>query len=389
MNSGEWLERQLAMRLAGACREVREINAQVLRHCGRWPRMAVLDAGVGSYLSVNGYDQLSPFDDHARAFTSSTPAGQGRAKGPRQADFANLVMSWRLGGRYLTNWCDAAGADYAGTGLSVPVLQFVRRRAQRGQVVLFPVDKLYSGIGCGNLPAQLEDIPFRAKRDRVTWRGRPSGTWCDWVGGPQFWSQSVFGSPMSDAADTAHAREVMERLPRIQVCQALSGAVWADVGLTLNRREQLAMAETPWLGEMLRPFVRPHRDRREQLRDKFILAVPGNDIASGLHWALMSNSVVLMVENDWETALELGLEPWVHYVPVAPTIDSIGAAFETLLSDPDRCEAIIACAQAHMAPLLDADLRDRLDWLTLRAYEAGTRSTADLRTNWSVARQST
>lgn len=386
MQAKDWIEQQLAMRLAGACSGWQALDDARLQRCAHWPRMAVLDADAGVYLPLNSYDRLSPFDKVSQAFRSATPAGQGRARGARQADFANLVRAWRLEGRYVTNWCDAAGSDYAGAGLAVPVLQFVRRRAQRGQVVLFPVDKLYSGIGGGNLPATLEDLPFRAKRDRVTWRGRPSGTWCDWSGGAQFWSQSVFSASTSGSADSGCARALMEGLPRIQVCKALARADWADVGITLDRREQLAIAEKPWLDELLRPLVRARRDRQDQLRDKFILAVPGNDIASGLHWALMSNSVVLMIENEWETALELGLEPWVHYVPVAPTLDSIGSAFDALKADPARCEAIVARAQAHMAPLLDHQLRDRLDWLTLRAYEAATRDATSLETRWSVAR---
>ena len=43
----------------------------------------------------------------------------------------------------------------------------------------------------------------------------------------------------------------------------------------------------------------------------------GNDVASGLSWALLSNSVVLMLKPTIETWLMQGkLVPWVHFIPI-------------------------------------------------------------------------
>jgi hypothetical protein len=50
---------------------------------------------------------------------------------------------------------------------------------------------------------------------------------------------------------------------------------------------------------------------------KVIISMEGNDIASGLKWSLLSESVVLMpapTQTSW--AMEETLEPWVHYVPM-------------------------------------------------------------------------
>jgi Glycosyl transferase family 90 len=55
----------------------------------------------------------------------------------------------------------------------------------------------------------------------------------------------------------------------------------------------------------------------EMLRYKAIIMLEGNDVSSGLKWALFSNSVVLMPEptiTSW--AMEEMLVPWVHYVPI-------------------------------------------------------------------------
>jgi hypothetical protein len=53
------------------------------------------------------------------------------------------------------------------------------------------------------------------------------------------------------------------------------------------------------------------------LQFKGLIMLEGNDVASGLKWALLSNSVVLMPEPKYTSwAMEEWLEPWVHYVPL-------------------------------------------------------------------------
>mmetsp|Transcript_17223 Transcript_17223/g.32164 ORF Transcript_17223/g.32164 Transcript_17223/m.32164 type:complete len:123 (+) Transcript_17223:764-1132(+) len=50
---------------------------------------------------------------------------------------------------------------------------------------------------------------------------------------------------------------------------------------------------------------------------KGIIVLEGNDVSSGLKWALLSSSVVLMPEplfTSW--AMEELLEPWIHYIPI-------------------------------------------------------------------------
>jgi Glycosyl transferase family 90 len=55
----------------------------------------------------------------------------------------------------------------------------------------------------------------------------------------------------------------------------------------------------------------------DMLQYKALIMLEGNDVSSGLKWALFSNSVVLMPKptlTSW--AMEEILEPWVHYVPI-------------------------------------------------------------------------
>jgi len=65
---------------------------------------------------------------------------------------------------------------------------------------------------------------------------------------------------------------------------------------------------------------------RDMLKYKGLIIIEGNDVASGLKWALLSQSVVLMAppkHTSW--AMEELLEPWVHYIP----LENFGTDVET------------------------------------------------------------
>jgi hypothetical protein len=70
--------------------------------------------------------------------------------------------------------------------------------------------------------------------------------------------------------------------------------------------------------ELFDVAVRKDRlDMQALLKYKVIISLEGNDIASGLKWQLLSQSVVMMpppTRTSW--AMEELLIPWVHYVPI-------------------------------------------------------------------------
>jgi Glycosyl transferase family 90 len=68
----------------------------------------------------------------------------------------------------------------------------------------------------------------------------------------------------------------------------------------------------------------------DMLQYKALIMLEGNDVSSGLKWALFSNSVVLMPEPtlvSW--AMEERLEPWVHYIPINVYKDGFGSKKST------------------------------------------------------------
>ena len=74
-----------------------------------------------------------------------------------------------------------------------------------------------------------------------------------------------------------------------------------------------------------------HLWKEEILSYKGIIILEGNDVSSGLKWAMISNSVVLMSPNITYSSwmMEELLEPYIHYIPIDLENDNIGPSIET------------------------------------------------------------
>ncbi|GAA0752894.1 hypothetical protein GCM10009107_27170 [Ideonella azotifigens] len=351
--------------------------------CSALRDMALYDGHARAYDALNGFDQICTWSDERQCFQHSGRRAGRPLLGVRQTKFANLVWSWGLQGKFLTNWSDAQGWDYRhrlpGLG-GIPVIQYCRRAVQRGQVVLMPLPRYYMGPGGPNLPDQPDPMPFRAKRNRLAWRGSLTGTLSDWDR-EIWWVDAVFREK-AHAQDFARAR----RVTRWRAADELRKSPLADVKLTLTDLQRLRMAASAPLQDLLRGLVGEWQSKEAARQSKFLLVVDGNDIGSNKYWSLLSNSVVLLVESEWETALDAGLVAGVHYVPVQANRQAIETTVEALLADEARCESIIAAAHELLAPQLRTDWRDAADWLTLQAYATRVRFVPPLPTTWSFSR---
>jgi hypothetical protein len=70
------------------------------------------------------------------------------------------------------------------------------------------------------------------------------------------------------------------------------------------------------------------------LQYKGLLILEGNDVATGLKWAMLSKSVVLMpkpTRTSW--AMEELLEPWVHYIPIDKDLTDIEEKTQWILNN--------------------------------------------------------
>jgi Glycosyl transferase family 90 len=92
---------------------------------------------------------------------------------------------------------------------------------------------------------------------------------------------------------------------------------------------------------------------RHLLRYKGIVMLEGNDVASGLKWALLSNSVVLMpIPKHTSWAMEELLKPWVHYVPLNDEATDVEEKMQWILDHDDAARKISYAATLWMQDLV-------------------------------------
>ena len=79
----------------------------------------------------------------------------------------------------------------------------------------------------------------------------------------------------------------------------------------------------------------------DMLKFKAIIMLEGNDVSSGLKWALYSNSVVMTqtpTKTSW--AMEELLEPWVHYVPLKDDLSDVEEKMQWIIDHDEEAQRI-------------------------------------------------
>lgn len=117
------------------------------------------------------------------------------------------------------------------------------------------------------------------------------------------------------------------------------------------------------------PWQKPFLSVGEQLQNKFILCIEGNDVASNLKWAMSSNSLVFMTKPKFETwFMEGTLIPGHHYVQIKDDYSDMIEKMDYYLSHPGEAEAIIHNANGHVAQFLDTRRESLISLLVLEKY---------------------
>ena len=101
------------------------------------------------------------------------------------------------------------------------------------------------------------------------------------------------------------------------------------------------------------PLVTPKVPIGALLQFKAIIMLEGNDVASGLKWALLSQSVVMMPppkHTSW--ALEEFLEPWVHYIPLLDDLSDVEAKMSWVLDHDEYARRIAERGSQWMQDLV-------------------------------------
>lgn len=189
--------------------------------------------------------------------------------------------------------------------------------------------------GLSGTPAM--DMPWDRKENKAVWRGTLTGI-------------------RAISADDSDYVNCMKML-RCRMAYMYEGSSFVDAGLA---------HKWPTFPETIngRPIVKGFRSVSEQLRCKAIIILEGNDVATGLKWALLSRSVVMMpppTVTSW--AMEELLEPWVHYIPLDPKGFNAEERVKWMIENDEKARKIAERATLFMHDLIlhpDADSDDSL-----------------------------
>lgn len=91
----------------------------------------------------------------------------------------------------------------------------------------------------------------------------------------------------------------------------------------------------------------------DMLQYKAIIMLEGNDVASGLKWALFSNSVVMMSKptcTSW--AMEELLQPYVHYIPLDDDLTNVEEQVQWMIDHDKEAEQIANNGRLWMTDLI-------------------------------------
>lgn len=103
----------------------------------------------------------------------------------------------------------------------------------------------------------------------------------------------------------------------------------------------------------------------QQMRNKAIVMLEGNDVSSGLKWALYSNSVVLMPHPTFTSwAMEELLQPYVHYIPLNDDLSNVESQVMWILAHDEEANRIAQRGKAWIRDLtVDPSARSDDEWI--------------------------
>lgn len=236
------------------------------------------------------------------------------------------------------------------TSLGVPGFAKARNLWQPGLAVLQPlrIERHFRPLD----EVRRVDIPFEEKAPRLVWRGATTDAFARTPRRPHLGSR-------------AFIPQVMDRVDPARF----------DIGFSAVT---VAPRRTERPVEELARYVRPPLSMAQQLACRYLLMLEGNDVASGLKWALGSNSVVLMPQPTVESwACESLLRPYVHFVPVRPDLSDLEAQVDWCDRNAAQCREIAQRGRRFVAQFRSEAAEDHLAREVVREYHRRVRLVVD------------
>ena len=160
-----------------------------------------------------------------------------------------------------------------------------------------------------------DDIPFYEKTNKLVWRGTNSGIY-------------------------KHSYCKSSRYNLVKLYNTNSEC---DIGFT--------NIHTPYIPKYIEEeyFNYNYIEKKELLKQRCIISIEGNDRASNIYWALLSNSAVITTRSSTRSwFMEELLTPWVHYIPVKPDWSDLIEKWKWSCKYPEKTFKIAKNGQQFM-----------------------------------------
>ena len=175
------------------------------------------------------------------------------------------------------------------------------------------------------------DTPWEQKKNEAVWRGVMTG---------RIYLKSKV------TLESFSFSEHCSFLPRCRFVRDYWNTTSFNVGFSRQLKSRNVDQEYEYM-------IKGELDLPSLMKYKVIIIIEGNDVSSGLKWALYSGSVVMMPPpTKTSYAMEELLIPWVHYVPLKPDFSDAIEKLNWTLSHDEEARRIAERATLFIHDLL-------------------------------------
>jgi hypothetical protein len=237
-------------------------------------------------------------------------------------------------------------------GQIAPVFAFNRPLNKRTGHILWPLPD-YHDLKSPEFLGELDPdrVAWSDKKDQAVWRGIAGNRGVLPDKGNSIRLLPLLKKYKSGEFSAEDTQKVLVSMPRFRFLMNWIDDPRFDVGYT--NTSEIVLSEHPFIDTYERQKI-----SRETFQNyKYIVVLPGNDVASSFYWTMNSGSVGLVVECGFETFATHHFKPWEHYVPIRRDQANVERIMRWCVNNQGECQAIAKRAQEKCKFLADEGLR--------------------------------
>ena len=240
---------------------------------------------------------------------------------------------------------------------AAPVFCFNRPTRQRVGRILWPLPR-YHDLESNHFLGGLDPhrVAWRDKSERVVWRGGAGNR--ARLGkhgrGSMIRMVPLLRKHAAGKLSEDETLRALRTMPRYKILDRHFHDPRFDVGFTASKG--LPVKDVPFLGQ----YEQDHMPLAQFQDYKYILVLPGSDVASSFYWTMNSGSVGLVMDCSFETFATQHFRRWEHYVPISRKATDLHEKLDWCDKNQEACQEMTRKAASVCALLARADLRDTI-----------------------------